>query len=787
VITSDAILAGLNPVQREAASAPDGPIVVVAGAGSGKTRVLTHRIAFLIAEQRASPFGLAAITFTNKAAGEMKSRVGELVGPVAERMWVSTFHSMCSRILRREAPLLGYRSSFSIYDQADAVRLVDYVRRDLDMDPKRFPPRRLQAAISAMKNELVSWEQAVDRAFTPPEKRLADVYREYQRRLLEASALDFDDLLVQTVHLFRDHADAKQRWSGRFRHVLVDEFQDTNVAQWELVRMLTEEHRNVMVVGDQDQSIYKFRGADFRNLVKFEEVFPEATVIVMEQNYRSSQRILDAANAVIANNAARRPKHLWTEQIGGELITRYHAEDEHDEAAFVVHEIGRLVDTEHHRFGDVAVFYRTNAQSRVIEETLVRSGVPYRVVGGVKFYDRREVKDVLAYLRALVNPDDEVSWRRVVNTPKRGVGDTSVNKVAAHAQGAGITFRGALARADTAGVTGKALGGIRDLLELMVGVEAIARGGIGPTVEAILEQTGYLAELEAERSIEARGRIENLQELVGVCHEFDQALDAGDVSGLPGIAGVGTADNTAGDIVIPEGLARIQAFLEAISLVTDLDTEGAEHGDGGDHSAVTLMTLHTAKGLEFPVVFLTGMEDGVFPHTRSLGDPDELEEERRLCYVGITRARERLYLCHAWSRMLFGATDYYPPSRFLSEIPEELVQLLGGGAERGRSFGGGGDRRGRRDPAEHRRAVAEAAMRPAPSPPRGVVSGPSGARGAEGIGLRVGDDVTHEKFGEGVILELAGEGDKAEAVVHFRDAGEKRLLLAWAPLMKVAV
>ncbi len=1081
MITSDAIVAGLNPVQREAASAPDGPIVVIAGAGSGKTRVLTHRIAFLIAEKRASPFGLAAITFTNKAAGEMKARVGELVGPVAERMWVSTFHSMCSRILRREAPVLGYRSSFSIYDQADAVRLVDYVRRDLDMDPKRFPPRRLQAAISAMKNELVSWEQAVDRAFTPPEKRVADVYREYQRRLLEASALDFDDLLVQTVHLFRDHPDAKQRWAGRFRHVLVDEFQDTNVAQWELVRMLTEEHRNVMVVGDQDQclvagtpvtmgdgstravedvhvgdlvmscygsgdfrpaevlrthraladhgvaittesgrrivstedhvhfagfvvgrtpqlhltyvmwkrgmgfrvgttrtyprdntgvfgplrrctqehadamwvvsvhdteaesrfaeaslaaryglptlpfvarrtartgsgslvgnqelidrlfdeldtdkgglrlltdhgldfehphhlpasngrpvhggprrrlsvvlcgdrrgatpmhrislfgdddegrealesiglsvrpartgsrgwrfetctaemavvddtvrrissvldvsvrpvarlagnddrvvtnslpflpassvrrgmvmvgddgcfdvvtsvetvdlhapvydldiarthnfvaeglvthnSIYKFRGADFRNLVKFEEIFPEATVIVMEQNYRSSQRILDAANAVIANNAARRPKHLWTEQIGGELITRYHAEDEHDEAAFVVHEIGRLVDTEHHRFGDVAVFYRTNAQSRVVEEALVRAGVPYRVVGGVKFYDRREVKDILAYLRALVNPDDEVSWRRVVNTPKRGVGDTSVNKVTAYAQGAGVTFRDALARADVAGVSGKALGGIRDLLEVMAGFTSIAVRGIGDTVEAILEQTGYLAELEAERSIEARGRIENLQELVGVCHEFDQALDAGDVSGLPGIAGVGTADNTAGDITIPDGLPRIQAFLEAISLVTDLDTENADDGDGADHSAVTLMTLHTAKGLEFPVVFLTGMEDGVFPHTRSLGDPDELEEERRLCYVGITRARERLYLCHAWSRMLFGATDYYPPSRFLSEIPEELMQVLGAGAERGRTYGGGSGGGRRRDPAEHRRAVADAAMR----------------------------------------------------------------------------
>jgi DNA helicase-2/ATP-dependent DNA helicase PcrA len=776
VITSDAVLAGLNPVQREAASAPDGPILVVAGAGSGKTRVLTHRIAFLVAEKRVSPFGLAAITFTNKAAGEMKSRVSDLVGPVAQKMWVSTFHSMCSRILRRDAPVLGYRSSFSIYDQADAVRLVDYVRRDLDMDPKRFPPRRLQAAISAMKNELVSWEQAVDRAFTPPEKRVADVYREYQRRLLEASALDFDDLLVQTVHLFRDHPDVLARWRGRFHHVLVDEFQDTNVAQWELVRMLTEEHRNVMVVGDADQSVYKFRGADFRNLLRFEEEFPEATIIVMEQNYRSSQRILDAANAVIANNAARRPKNLWTEQIGGELITRYHAEDEHDEAAFVVHEIGRLVDHEHQRYGDVAVFYRTNAQSRVIEETLVRAGVPYRVVGGVKFYDRREVKDILAYLRALVNPDDEVSWRRVVNTPKRGVGDTSVNRVSAYAQGAGVTFREALTRAAEAGVIGKALGGIRDLLELMSGVEAVAANGISPTVEAILEQTGYLAELEAERSIEARGRIENLQELVGVCREFDMTLDAGDVSGLPGIAGVGTADTAAGDIVIPEGLARIQAFLEAISLVTDLD---ATDGEGGEQSAVTLMTLHTAKGLEFPVVFLTGLEDGVFPHSRSLGDPDELEEERRLCYVGITRARERLYLCHAWSRMLFGATDYYPPSRFLSEIPEELMQVLGAGAQRGRSSSSG-----RRDPVQHRQAVAAAAMsssRPA------IPSGPVGARGAEVMGLRVGDDVAHEKFGEGVILQLVGDGDKTEAVVHFRDVGEKRLLLAWAPLTKVGV
>jgi DNA helicase-2/ATP-dependent DNA helicase PcrA len=772
----DALLEGLNPIQREAAAAPDGPVLVVAGAGSGKTRVLTHRIAYLIATRRVSPFGLLAITFTNKAAGEMKERVAELVGPVAHRMWVSTFHSACARILRREATRLGLRPQFSIYDQSDAVRLTDYVRRDLNLDPKRFPPRQLHARISAMKNELISPQDAAAAAFTPPEHKLAEVYTEYQKRLLDASAVDFDDLLTLTVKLFREHPDALARWQHRFRYVLVDEFQDTNLAQWEIVRMLAGEHRNVMVVGDQDQSVYRFRGADFRNLLRFEEVFPEATVIVLEQNYRSTQRILDAANAVIANNAARKPKHLWTEQVAGELLTRYQAEDEHDEAAFVAHEVTHLTDTEGQRFADIAIFYRTNAQSRIIEEMLVRAGIPYRVVGGTKFYDRREVKDALAYLRALVNPDDEVSWKRVVNTPKRGVGDTSIAKVDAYAQGAHLTFRDALREAAAAGVSGKALGGIRDLLELMVAFEAFTADGVGATVAKILELTGYVAELEVERSIEAQGRIENLAELVGVCREFDAALDAGNLSGLPAIAGVGTApEGDAGDagdaggggdaggaeppIAIPTGLARIQAFLEAISLVTDLDaaTEGEEQ-----QSAVTLMTLHTAKGLEYPVVFVTGLEDGIFPHVRSLGDPEELEEERRLCYVGITRARERLYLCHAWSRTLFGSTDYYPPSRFLAEIPEELMHAIGGERGGGRGLGA------------HRDAVVGAAIRRGGEAP--------GARGAEELRLKIGDDVRHEKFGEGVILDLEGSGDKAEVVVRFRDAGEKRLLLAWAPL-----
>jgi DNA helicase II / ATP-dependent DNA helicase PcrA len=1117
------LLTGLNPVQREAVTAPaDVPLLVVAGAGSGKTRVLTYRVAWLINEHKASPFSVLAITFTNKAAGEMKERVGTLVGPVAQRMWVSTFHSACARILRREAGKLGMRSSFSIYDQADSVRLVDYVRRDLNLDPKRFPARRLAAQISALKNELVTVQQYADQAVTPPERRLADVYREYQRRLLEGSAADFDDLLLLTVRLFREHPDALDHWRQRFRHVLVDEFQDTNAAQWELVRLLTEGHRSVMVVGDMDQclvagtlvtmgdgskrriqrisagdevlscygsgdfrparvqrvyegqakdgvaislasgrrivstpdhvhfagfvlgrtpqqyvtylmwkagvgfrvgttrtytagqarqilgtalccnhehadavwvvtvhateaearwheamlaaryglptlpfvarnpeqagdtrlvgnqrlldrlfdeletekgglrlledyglsidhphhsaaastqtasgvprrritvalcgdrrgrtpmhrislfgyddegrealqslglsvrparrgsrgwrfetasvdmgvivemvrrirsvldasvrfvgrlaangkvpetnslpflpaasarpgmvmvdesgafdvvtevepvaldapvydldverthnfvangivthnSIYRFRGADYRNLMRFEEAFPDATVIVLEQNYRSTQRILDAANAVITNNAARRPKHLWTEQVGGELITSYHAEDEHDEAAYVAHEITRMTDTEGHGFSDLAVFYRTNAQSRVIEETLVRAGIPYRVVGGVRFYDRREVKDAMAYLRALVNPDDEVSWRRIVNVPKRGVGDASVGKVSAYAQEHGMTFRDALQKAGAAGVSGKALGGIADLLDILAEVEGAADVGVAPVVQAVLEDTGYLAELEAERSIEAEARLENLQELIGVCREFDEALADGDVTGLAGIAS-GGADSEAP--AVPTGLTRVQAFLEAVSLVTDLDDIE------GDKRAVTLMTLHSAKGLEFPVVFLTGLEDGVFPHLRSLGDPDELEEERRLCYVGITRAQERLYLCHAWSRTLFGRTEFYPPSRFLSEIPEELVEALGETKPVGGGFGA------------HREAVVSAALA-------------SSRRGANVPSLRVGDDVDHETFGEGVILDLIGEGDRAEAVVRFRDAGEKRLLLAWAPLQKL--
>jgi DNA helicase-2/ATP-dependent DNA helicase PcrA len=766
-------LSGLNPAQYEAVTLPAGPVLVIAGAGSGKTRVLTHRLAYLVAELGSSPFEILAITFTNKAAGEMRERVAQLVGPVGHRMWVSTFHAACSRILRREASLLGYRSSFTIYDQADATRLTDWVRRDLNLDPKRFPGRQLHAAISALKNELVLPADYAAQAVGPAERRIAEVYTEYQRRLADASAVDFDDLLVLTVRLFREHPDALYRYQQRFRHVLVDEFQDSNAAQWELVRMLAQEHRSIMVVGDDAQSVYRFRGADFRNLMRFEDAFPDATVVVLDQNYRSTQRILEAANAVIANNASTRKKHLWTDKGVGEHIVRYQGDDEHDEASFVVREIHRLVDSSGYRYGDVAVFYRTNAQSRVLEESLVRSGVPYRVFGGVKFYDRREIKDALAYLRALVNPDDEVSWKRVVNTPRRGVGDTSIAKLDAYAQGAGVTFRAAVNNAAAAGVTGKALGGLRELLDLMDEVDLAAAGGVGSALEAVLTQSGYLAELEAERSVEAHGRIENLQELVGSARSFDEEVERGDVSGLAAIGGVGLgaagAAGAGGER--PDGLARVQAFLEAISLVTDLDENDP------DASSVTLMTLHSAKGLEFPVVFLIGLEDGVFPHVRSLGDPDELEEERRLCYVGLTRAEERLYLCHAWSRMMFGTTDYRPPSRFLDEIPAELIAPTGDeGSERGRRGGrsrGGGL-------GAHREAVVAAALR------RDVQGSASdGARGAEHLGLRIGDDVRHEKFGDGVIVDITGSGDKAEARVRFSEAGEKTLLLSWAPLARV--
>jgi DNA helicase-2/ATP-dependent DNA helicase PcrA len=734
----------LNPDQLDAVVHTEGPLLVVAGAGSGKTRVLTHRVAHLIGEHGVNPMRILAITFTNKAADEMRERVEGLVGPVARKMWVSTFHSACVRILRREAAAIGYPSSFSIYDQADAQRLTGYVIRDLALDAKRFTPKGVHAQISQYKNDLIFAADARERAANIFERKVADIYTEYQARLAKAGAMDFDDLLTNAVRLFREHPDVRAQYQERFEHILVDEYQDTNRAQNELILTLGAVHRNVCVVGDSDQSIYRFRGADLRNILEFEEAFPDVTVIVLEQNYRSTQTILDAANAVIDHNSARKPKHLWTDQGEGARIVRYHAEDEGDEARWVVRTLTDLHEREGHRWGDMAIFYRTNAQSRVVEEALMRAGTPYKVVGGTRFYDRREIKDALAYLRAVVNPADEVSVKRVLNVPKRGVGETSVARLDGFASAEGITFAEALRRADEAGVSGSAARGIAVFVELLDQLTTLVPHGPGDLLQGALEASGYLAELEAEHSVEAAGRLENLGELVGSAREF----------------------------------ADVAEFMEQVALVADSDEVD------GDESRVILMTLHTAKGLEYPVVFLVGAEEGVFPHIRALTEPDELEEERRLAYVGITRARERLYLSHAWSRTLFGSTQYNPPSRFVEEIPSELVEPIG---ERVRRGGGRAsyrqrERWRRRDDDEswvdHRERVVEAALRGGQQPdPRPT--------GAETLSLRLGDDVRHATYGEGVIVDIVGEGERAEARVRFPGLGEKTFLLTWTPLQKL--
>ncbi|HQF94084.1 MAG TPA: UvrD-helicase domain-containing protein, partial [Microthrixaceae bacterium] len=619
------LLEGLNPSQYEAVTHVGGPLLVVAGAGSGKTRVLTHRIAHLIDAHGVSPFEVLAITFTNKAADEMKHRVGSLIGSVAQKMWVSTFHSACVRILRRDGYHLGYPQQFTIYDQSDAVRLVTYVLRDLQIDPKKLPPRSVHAAISTAKNRGLGVEEYAEAAQVIIERRIADVYREYQARLLRAGAMDFDDLLGQAVEVLRRRPDVLASYQQRFRHILVDEYQDTNPVQNELIMLLGHEHRNVCVVGDGDQSIYAFRGADLTNILEFERAFPDTTVVVLAQNYRSTQTILDAANAVISHNESRKPKELWSEGATGDKLVRFNAQDESEESQWVAREITRMHDAAEYRWGDVAIFYRTNAQSRVLEEQFMRSGIPYKVIGGTRFYDRREVKDAIAYLRAVVNPIDEVSIKRVLNVPKRGVGDSSIAKLDAYARRESISFLDALRGHVAAGVSGRAAKGVDAFCRLLDGLAPLAEQGPGELLEQALERSGYLEELQNENTIESEGRLENLSELVGVARDFES----------------------------------IDEFLEQVSLVADTDQID------DDESTVMLMTLHAAKGLEYPVVFMLGMEDGIFPSQRTMSEPDQMEEERRLAYVGITRAREKLFLSAAQSRMLHGTTQYNPPSRFL--------------------------------------------------------------------------------------------------------------------------
>ncbi|MEO6126190.1 MAG: UvrD-helicase domain-containing protein [Ilumatobacteraceae bacterium] len=1076
--TAGSLLTGLNPDQLDAVVHTNGPLLVVAGAGSGKTRVLTHRIAHLIESEGVHPQRILAITFTNKAAGEMKERVGHLVGPMAKNMWVSTFHAACVRILRANAEVMGYPRSFSIYDQSDAQRLTGYVIRDLNLDPKRFTPRGVHNVISKWKNELLFPADALTTAATPMDRKHAEIYQDYQSRLHKAGAMDFDDLLTNTVLLFRNHPNVLAGYQDRFLHVLIDEYQDTNTAQNEMVMMLGARHQNVTVVGDSDQclvtgtmvltptgerpieeiqigdivigtgggtetrpgtvrdvhksrrcgpivtviagdaavtgttehivparvtfpddkflvylmyrhdrgyrvgacaarqfdellgdegatstwilsaesaelaassriarlcseydlltgsladgaglgdqvvgeqgtgvksllhelllsaefphrykrsdghsveltmfgastdlvghhcvrtynssakseeygslvdaltrarqladseflairrrvsvggtiydytplahlrpgmqvlvlvdgqfvertvddvefetydgdvydlevdtthhyvangmlvhnSIYKFRGADLRNIIQFESAFPDVTTIVLNQNYRSTQIILDAANAVISNNSSRKAKQLWSELGRGEGIVRYHADDEGDEATWVARTMQDVHDNHAMMWKEFAVFYRTNAQSRVMEEAMMRFGIPYKVVGGTRFYDRREIKDAIAYLRAVVNPGDEVSIKRILNVPKRGIGDTSVGKLDAWAREMGNGFLDAMRHADEAGLSGAASRSVTSFVAILDSLAHLLDGSPADVLQAALDQSGYLAELEAESSVEAAGRLDNIGELIGSAREF----------------------------------TRVEEFMEQVSLVADTD-------DLDDDNKVILMTLHSAKGLEFPYVFLIGMEEGIFPHVRAQSDPDEMEEERRLAYVGITRARTKLHVTHAWSRSLFGNTQYNPSSRFLDEIPDELQEHKGnvkgrssygrqsyrerdggtytGGRVFGGGSGGGGSSsrrpwsdRSNEEASEaalaHRERVVEAALA------AGKKLGPQPSNSQE-IGLRVGDDVEHPSFGEGVIINIEGSGEKAEATIRFRDVGTKHLALAWAPLKKL--
>jgi DNA helicase II / ATP-dependent DNA helicase PcrA len=734
-IDLDSLVHDLTEPQRRAVEHRGGPLLVVAGAGSGKTRVLTRRIAHLIATGDATPFSILAITFTNKAADEMRARVTELVGGGAERMWVLTFHAACLRMLRANAVRLGYEPGFTVYDDTDSRRVVELIELAEGLDLRRLPPRAVAAEISAAKSQLLDAAAYAADGFgeaDPYRSRIAGLYKRYEQRLKAANAMDFDDLLVNTVVLLRTCPDVLEHYRRRFAHVLVDEYQDTNLAQDDIVRQLADVHRNISVVGDADQSIYRFRAADVRNILEFEEHFPDATVVLLEQNFRSTQTILDAANAIIANNPATHRKHLFTEGDKGQRIVRYRAADEHDEAAWIAASILRIRTGEVLRWGGFAVFYRTNAQSRVLEDELVRAEIPYKVVGGTRFYDRREVKDVLAYLRLVANPHDEVAARRIVNVPRRGVGAMSVTKLGSFAARANVSFAEAISRAEEAGLAGTSLRGANELRELLESLVAMRDDAApGALVEAVVDRTGYGELLEAENTDESWSRRENLAELAGAADEYE----------------------------------TLEGFLERMALVADSDELDLTGG------RVSLMTLHVAKGLEFDAVFLAGMEEGVFPHIRSLDDPFALEEERRLCYVGVTRARRHLAVSHAWTRSLFGSTTHGIPSRFLSELPEALlddvspptwqfsrseqIASIRDDRDSGRTFGAG-----------------------APPPSRPPTTG------AELLGLVPGDEVRHERWGRGVVVTVEGEGAQARGRVRFDEVGEKQLLFSMAPLTR---
>ncbi|MFC6160750.1 DNA helicase PcrA [Kribbella jiaozuonensis] len=747
----DSLLEGLNPQQRAAVVHSGKPLLVVAGAGSGKTRVLTRRIAYLLAARDAHPGSILAITFTNKAAAEMRERVVELVGPRAKLMWVSTFHSSCVRILRRDIKRFGISSTFSIYDDTDSRRLMTLVCRELDLDVKRYNPRAVLNWISTQKNELIDHETAAAKAENHLEETYAECYRTYQERLAQANALDFDDLLMTTVNLLQAFPEVREYYRRRFRHVLVDEYQDTNHAQYTLIRELCGEDpadyngptapaAELMVVGDSDQSIYAFRGATIRNILAFEEDFAGAETILLEQNYRSTQTILSAANAVIARNEGRMAKNLWSDQGQGEQIAVYVADNEHDEAQFVADEIDRLTDADGIKPSDVAVFYRTNAQSRVFEEVFIRTGHPYKVVGGVRFYERKEVRDALAYLRVLTNPEDTVSLRRIMNEPKRGIGDRAEAAIEALAARDRISFAAAMRRAEDApAMASRSVNAVQAFVDILDELTAMVDSGAPPDdiLDVALHRSGYYETLQKSPDPQDETRLENLDEFISVAREFVEERTA------------------AGEA------ADLQAFLEGVALVADAD----QIPDAATDGVVTLMTLHTAKGLEFPVVFLTGMEDGVFPHSRSLTDLKELEEERRLAYVGITRARQRLAISRAAVRSAYGAPQHNPPSRFLEEIPGELLDWRRDESAITR-WSGTGTVRGSGIPSRYEPARRSASDKPV-------------------ISLNPGDRVVHDTFGMGTVVVVRGEGQQAQADIDFGSEGVKRLLLRYAPVEKI--
>jgi DNA helicase II / ATP-dependent DNA helicase PcrA len=725
------LLEGLNEPQRHAVEHGEGPLLVLAGAGSGKTRVLTHRIAYLVATGLAHPGEILAITFTNKAADEMRERVEELVGGVSKLMWLMTFHSACARILRREAERLGYKRSFTIYDQADSQRMVKRCMDELEVDPKRFPPRAVQSQISGAKNRLLDAEGYREETSGFFEDTVADVYALYERRMHEANAMDFDDLLVRTVNLLELFEDVRRRYQKAFRWVLVDEYQDTNRAQYRLLQLLTEEHGNLCVVGDENQSVYGFRHADIRNILDFERDFPNAEVVKLEQNFRSTEIILEAANSVIANNRETKGKHLWTDLGRGEPVRIAELADEHEEARYVAGEIGRLLSDEDVGRSEIAVFYRTNAQSRVLEDTLVRFDVPYQVIGGTKFYERAEIKDAIAYLSLIANPADAVCFGRVVNSPRRGIGNTTQGRLLSHANTTGRTIWEVLEHSEEVpGLGTAARKAVFRFAETMASLRERAErnDSVADLLEAVISETGYAEALEAERTIEAEGRLENLHELVGVAAEFD------------------TNRAVEGD----SDITPLEEFLQQISLLSDQDSLTDDAGQ------ITLMTLHNAKGLEFPVVFVIGAEEGVFPHSRSV-EEGNVEEERRLAYVAITRARRRLYLTCAQRRSLFGRNaEYNMPSRFLSEIPEELVERK----ESENRFRRGGDRF----------TLGGPIAAPEPKLPS--------------VEFRTGDDVFHASFGEGVVTHV--EAGNVLVVRFAGDGAEKKLMAEYAPLKKVS-